>query len=91
MVEFVYDEVFVEIASNTKKNSTIRNKSTVDEKRKENKHQKGKAEQKETNSVAEKGEHKEDNIRKNMIEEHEKGSQSNMKETTVLQNNWTRS
>ena len=45
LVEFVYDEVFVEIASNTKKNPNIRNKSTTDEKEKENKPGKDKAKQ----------------------------------------------
>ena len=88
LVEFVYDEVFVEIASNTKKNPNIRNKSTTDEKEKENKPGKDKAKQTETgNNATEKGVRKEKNERsifevaENMIEELEKSSQSNTKQT----------
>ena len=85
LVEFVYDEVFVEIASSTNKNSTVRNKSpTVDKKRNENKPEKDQAEQKEINSVTEKG----DNKRQNAIEELGKGSQSNMKETGSVAEQW---
>ena len=88
LVEFVYDEVFVEIASNTKKNSNARNKSATHEK--ENKPGKGNAKQTETgNNATEKGVRKEDNERsifevaENMIEEleNEKSLQSNTKET----------